>query len=82
MYQQGVLRQPGTSEFTVACDTWSLGVTLFQVITGHLPFQAFEGREDTQTQYGILLFSMHVFHTEFVKVIVLFSLFSYASTSR
>ena len=52
MYEQAVLRRPGAQMFDASVDLWSIGVTLYHVITGQLPFQPYGGRGNAPTMYG------------------------------
>ena len=38
MYQKAVLKRPSGQRFGASVDLWSIGVAIFHVITGHLPF--------------------------------------------
>lgn len=51
MYEKAVLRRHSVpyQEFDASVDIWSLGVTIFHVATGHLPFQPYGGRSNSQT---------------------------------
>lgn len=53
MYEKAVLRRHSVpyQEFDASVDIWSLGVTIFHVATGHLPFQPYGGRSNSQTMY-------------------------------
>lgn len=55
MYEKAVLRRHSVpyQEFDASVDIWSLGVTIFHVATGHLPFQPYGGRSNSQTMFLI-----------------------------
>ena len=46
MYERAVLRKPVGKTFGATVDLWSIGVTLYHVATGNLPFRPFGGRRD------------------------------------
>ena len=53
MYERAVLRKPVGKTFGATVDLWSIGVTLFHVATGSLPFRPFGGRRNKETMYYI-----------------------------
>ncbi|KAJ8302292.1 hypothetical protein KUTeg_021279 [Tegillarca granosa] len=53
MYKKAVLRQHIGTFFDASVDLWSLGVTMYHVATGFLPFQPYGGRSNTATMFKI-----------------------------
>ncbi|XP_047117169.1 serine/threonine-protein kinase TBK1 [Schistocerca piceifrons] len=53
MYERAVLRKPVGKTFGATVDLWSIGVTLYHVATGNLPFRPFGGRKNKETMYYI-----------------------------
>ncbi|XP_057330109.1 serine/threonine-protein kinase TBK1 [Microplitis mediator] len=53
MYERAVLRKPVNKTFGATVDLWSIGVTLYHVATGNLPFRPFGGRRNKETMYFI-----------------------------
>jgi len=49
MYNQAVLKNQFGQQFSATVDIWSLGVTIYHVCTGQLPFQPYGGRANTAT---------------------------------
>ena len=43
IYERAVLRKPQGKKFSATVDLWSLGVTLYHVATGQLPFRPYGG---------------------------------------
>ncbi|XP_075152667.1 I-kappaB kinase epsilon [Haematobia irritans] len=53
LYERAVLRKSINRSFTANVDLWSIGVTLFHVATGNLPFRPFGGRKNRETMHQI-----------------------------
>lgn len=53
MYERAVLRKPVGKMFGVTVDLWSIGVTLYHVATGNLPYRPYGGRRNKETMYHI-----------------------------
>ncbi|XP_053970534.1 serine/threonine-protein kinase TBK1 [Hylaeus volcanicus] len=53
IYERAVLRKPVGKMFGATVDLWSIGVTLYHVATGNLPFRPFGGRRNKRTMFYI-----------------------------
>jgi TANK-binding kinase 1 len=53
MYEPAVLRKRVDKKFGATVDLWSIGVTLYHVATGNLPFRPYGGRSNKETMYYI-----------------------------
>ncbi|CAG2112445.1 unnamed protein product [Medioppia subpectinata] len=53
MYERAVLRKCAGKSFKANVDLWSIGVTLYHIATGVLPFRPFGGRKNKDTMYKI-----------------------------
>jgi len=53
LYLRAVLRKPAAKSFSAKVDLWSIGVTLFHIATGSLPFRPFGGRKNKEMMHRI-----------------------------
>lgn len=53
MYARAVLRKTEGKPFGATVDLWSIGVTLYHVATGNLPFRPYGGRKNKEIMFHI-----------------------------
>lgn len=53
LFERAVLKKPVGTAFGATVDLWSIGVTLYHVATGNLPFRPFGGRRNKETMFFI-----------------------------
>lgn len=53
MFERAVLRKPVNKTFSATIDLWSIGVTIYHVATGNLPYRPYGGRRNKETMYYI-----------------------------
>lgn len=59
LYARAVLKKPAAKSFSAKVDLWSIGVTLFHIATGSLPFRPFGGRKNKETMHRITTEKQH-----------------------
>ena len=64
MYERAVLRRPSCKQFTATVDLWSIGITLYHIATGNLPFRPFGGARRNKE----LMWVFYIAETQKVKL--------------